>query len=141
MNRFREMFYRMQQSFGRWMYGRNGLDAFSVFCYVTGLVLMFIDTGIRLVWLSLISYLLFFYAVFRMFSKNREKRSKENRIFLGATGKVRKYFHLLKLKIENGKSYRYFICSDCGQTIRVPKGKGKIEITCPRCKNRFIKKT
>ncbi|MCR4675383.1 MAG: hypothetical protein K5675_10245 [Lachnospiraceae bacterium] len=42
---------------------------------------------------------------------------------------------------EQKKIYKFYTCSSCGQKVRVPKGKGKIEITCPKCKNTFIKRT
>ena len=79
--------------------------------------------------LTLLSYVLMFWALFRVFSRNTYARYEENRKFL-------RFFDQLK-----DRTHRYFSCPKCRQTVRVPRGKGKIAITCPRCKERFIKKT
>lgn len=74
------------------------------------------------------------YALFRCMSKDIMNRSAENRKFL-------KFLNLQKLKFEQRKDYKIFACKSCGRTIRVPKKKGKIEVTCPTCGNKSIHRT
>ena len=76
-----------------------------------------------------------------MLSKNKMKRHQENILFL-------RYWYPIQTKMMNKyrqfktkRQYRYYKCKECGQELRVPKGKGKIEITCPKCHHSFIKKT
>ena len=80
-------------------------------------------------WITLLSYVPMFFVLFRMLSKNRYQRYQENRRFLQ-----------LKDRLKD-RSNRYYRCPKCRQMVRVPKGKGKISITCPRCKEKFVKKT
>ena len=98
-----------------------------------GLVLCIISMFIRIPQLNLlmttISYALVFWAVFRTFSRNTYKRYEENR-------KFRQFFDRLK-----DREHRYYTCPKCHQSVRVPRGKGKIAITCPRCRERFVRKT
>ena len=77
----------------------------------------------------LLSYGMMFWAIFRSLSRNTYKRYQENRKFL-------QFFNRLK-----DRQNRYFDCPKCRQVVRVPRGKGKIAITCPRCKEKFVKKT
>ncbi|MCD7981014.1 MAG: zinc-ribbon domain-containing protein [Clostridiales bacterium] len=42
---------------------------------------------------------------------------------------------------EQRKIYKFYMCPHCSQKVRVPKGKGRIEITCPKCRTTFIKTT
>jgi ribosomal protein L37AE/L43A len=79
--------------------------------------------------LWLLSYVLMFWAIFRMMSRNVYKRYQENRKFL-------QFFDRIK-----DRQHRYYDCPKCRQTVRVPRGKGKISITCPKCREKFIKKT
>lgn len=74
------------------------------------------------------------YGLFRVFSKNREKRLKENHVFMS-------YVELVKMNFEQRKTHRIFMCKVCGKKVRVPKGKGKIEITCPSCGNKMTHHT
>ena len=76
-----------------------------------------------------LSYALMIWAIFRALSRNTYKRYQENRTFL-------LFFDRLK-----DRNNRYFDCPKCRQTVRVPRGKGKISITCPRCKEKFVRKT
>ena len=79
--------------------------------------------------MTAVSYGLMFWALFRTFSRNTYKRYQENRKFL-------QFFDRLK-----DREHRYYDCPKCRQVVRVPRGKGKIAITCPKCKERFVKKT
>ena len=117
----------------RFMYGRNGHDRLNMALLVTGLALCIICIFVRsAVWdllLTLASYGLLIWALVRCFSKNTFKRYQENRRFLLMIDRIK------------DRDNRYFSCPKCRQTVRVPRGKGKISITCPRCKEKFIKKT
>lgn len=117
----------------RFMYGRYGTDRLSMTILITGLVASLLSSVIRVFPFQLIflllSYVLMFWAIFRVMSRNTYKRYQENRKFL-------QFFDRLK-----DRQNRYFDCPKCHQTVRVPRGKGKVSITCPRCKEKFIRKT
>ena len=83
--------------------------------------------------------ILLVYSYFRIFSRNFGARSLENQRFLQVTGRIRSFFW--SLKQDKNSPYRIYPCPGCGQKIRVPKGKGKIEITCPKCQRKFRKRT
>ena len=123
----------ISQGFRRFMYGRYGTDRLSMVILTAGLICSLLSTFIRvfpfnLIFLAL-SYGLMIWAIFRVMSRNTYKRYEENRKFL-------QFFDRLK-----DRQNRYFDCPKCHQTVRVPRGKGKISITCPRCKEKFIRKT
>ena len=117
----------------RFMSGRYGADRLNMVILCCGLaasVLSSLFAGKAvgtLFWF--LSYGLMIWAIFRALSRNTFKRYQENRKFL-------LFFDRLK-----DRNNRYFDCPNCLQTVRVPRGKGKISITCPRCKERFIRKT
>jgi hypothetical protein len=115
------------------MLGRYGTDKLNMVILMAGLVLCVLAVFNRLPILDLIltvlSYGLMFWAIFRMLSRNTYKRYQENR----------KYLRFLE-RIKD-REHRYFDCPRCRQPVRVPKGKGKIAITCPKCQEKFIKKT
>ena len=115
------------------MVGRYGTDRLNMVILCVALVASILSAvsggGLVTVVVWLISYGLMFWAIFRCMSRNTYKRSQENRRFL-------MIFDRLK-----DRQNRYYTCPRCRQTVRVPRGKGKIAITCPKCKERFIKKT
>lgn len=131
----------MKDKIYRFMRSRYGNDQLSSFLTWTGIVLIIIDlfagTGI----FYIIGLVMFIYGYIRVFSKKYEKRAAENKWFLEHTSGIRNVFKRRKKSKEAGKDYKIYTCSKCEQMIRVPKGKGKIEITCPKCGNTFIKKT
>ena len=137
MNGFSEWFRRislkMVQGMQKFMYGRYGTDRLSMVILIAGLVSSLLSSFIRRfpfnVIFLLLSYGLMIWAIFRTMSRNTYKRYQENRRFL-------QFFERLK-----DRQHRYFECPKCHQTVRVPRGKGKISITCPRCKEKFIRKT
>jgi predicted SprT family Zn-dependent metalloprotease len=85
--------------------------------------------------------IIFIYGYVRIFSKKYEKRAAQNKWYLEHTAGIRSIFTRMKKDKQAGKDYKVFDCKECHQMIRVPKGKGKIKITCPKCGNSFIKKT
>lgn len=122
------------------MYGRYGSDELSfglVFIYLLFLVI-FQFTDITILYIIGISSMVF--CIFRMFSKNHQQRYEENQKFLTWWNPTKSKFTNKVRYLKGLKTHRYFKCTSCSQTLRVPKGKGKIAITCPRCKNEFIKK-
>lgn len=124
---------RMGASLRSFMSGRYGSDRLNMVILCFGLAAsilssLFRNLTVRMIFLIL-SYALMFWAIFRALSRNTYKRYQENRRFL---------LILDRLKDRNN---RYFKCPKCRQTVRVPRGKGKISITCPRCREKFIRKT
>ena len=129
----RRMLDKLSAWMRRFMAGRYGTDQLNMAILGAGLVLCIISMFIRIPQLNLlmttISYALVFWAVFRTFSRNTYKRYEENR-------KFRQFFDRLK-----DREHRYYTCPKCHQSVRVPRGQGKIAITCPRCRERFVRKT
>ncbi len=127
----------MQNRFNQFMYGRYGNDQLNRFVSVAALVVIIINLFVRIRLLSVIALLLLLIVYLRMFSRNIEKRAAENRVFLRLTDRFRRRIVFR----DQNKNYRFFVCPSCRQKVRVPRGKGKIEITCPRCRHSFIKRT
>ena len=119
--------------FRRFMMGRYGTDKLNMTILGIGValcvVMMFVRQPIVVAILTGVSYGLMILAIFRMFSRNTYKRYQENRKFLRFVERIK------------DREHRYFDCPRCRQPVRVPRGKGKIAITCPKCKEKFIKKT
>ena len=111
------------------MSGRAGADQLCWALLVLGLILNLVGslTGVSV--LCLLAYIPFIWTLYRMFSRNVEKRRQENAAFTGVFRRMR------------DRDHRYFVCPKCRQRVRVPKGKGKISIRCPQCGERFVKKT
>ncbi len=117
----------------RFMQGRYGTDKLNTLILGIGLALCLLSMFMWLPWLVLLltglSYLFMGVAVFRCLSRNIYKRYQENRRYLAFLSRVK------------DREHKYFTCPQCKQSVRVPKGKGKISITCPKCREKFIKKT
>ncbi len=124
---------RIKMAFMRFMSGRYGTDKLNMAILTAGIVLSVAGLFVRLPLLNLCfmlgSYLLLGISVFRTFSRNTYKRYQENRRFTQFLQKCK------------DKDHRYYTCPRCRQQVRVPRGKGKISISCPKCGEKFIKKT
>ena len=123
------------------MAGRYGTDQLSVALLILYAVLYLSAQIARLpllAWIALIPFVLCF---FRMFSRNITKRYQENNVFLKYWNPVRTWFQREAGMLKDQKTHRYYKCPKCSSRLRVPRGRGKIRITCPVCKTEFIKKT
>lgn len=130
------------------MMGRYGVDQMNIGVLIFSMVCTFTASLTRWLLLSILGTALLAYGVFRMFSRNVSARSKENQKFLvfwdkvkGIWYKIKGWFSGKKRRFADRKTHCYFSCPKCKRKLRVPKGKGKIEISCPICGTKFIKKT
>lgn len=132
----------MKEKLQRFMMGRYGVDSLNKFllgCSVALLVLsMFTRRGNMLYSFALLLLLICYV---RMFSRNIQARYNENIKFYNMKNKFFGFFKNQKSYMEQRKEYHIYKCPTCKQKIRVPRGKGKIAITCPKCKTEFIKKS
>ena len=128
----------MKQKLLAFFYGRNGMDALAKAVLFPSLALMLISGFIPTGWLQYTLYFLSVvgcaYGYFRIFSRDLNKRQKENADF-------REFFKIMRLSWRDRKIYRYYRCPECHAWMRVPKGRGSITITCRVCKVIFVKTT
>jgi len=132
-NWLRTLGARLSAGVRRFMMGRYGTDKLNMAILGAGVIACLISVFIRLPLMNLIltalSYGLMIWAIFRTLSRNTYKRYQENRRYLMLIDRIK------------DREHRYFDCPKCRQPVRVPRGKGKIAITCPKCREKFIKKT
>ena len=122
------------------MIGRYGVDQFSFSLLVFYMIFSIVAQLCGWWWLSLVLLLLMAYLFWRIFSRNYEARRKENDAFLRVWNPMKKWFKNLRARCTD-RTHKYYHCPACSANLRVPKGKGKISIRCPRCGKEFVKKT
>lgn len=135
----RNFLYKLNMKFYHFMQGRYGPDDFGKFLLISGIILDLISLFV-LPMLSLISLALLIWEIFRFTSRNRVKRSLENDRYRNLAAFWRRSFKALKMRIKDRNNH-YYLCPECHQIIRIPKGHGKIEITCPKCGKVFTKRS
>lgn len=130
---FSRLRYSFKNGLRRFMAGRYGNDKLNNAILILGLVLcvasMLVPSRAVVLVMTMLAYACSFFVIFRAFSRNTRKRYQENRRYLGLISRIK------------DREHRYYSCPKCKQSVRVPKGKGKIAIICPRCHEKFIKKT
>lgn len=125
----------------KWMMGRNGGDQLSLALLILSLLLSIISGVFDLPIIVYISYIPFVLAVYRIFSKEVDKRRLENYKFMMKLSPIYSFYHKRKTRLQDRKNHKYFKCPNCKQELRVPKGKGKINITCSKCRTKFMKQS
>ena len=130
----------MKEKLIRFMIGRYGVDQFSRFLMWATLVIMVIGIFTHPI-VYCVGFAGMIYMYFRIFSKNWTKRSAENQWYLRKSYAVRTWFDKKKKLWKLKKTHKIFKCPTCKQKIKVPKGKGKIEIRCTKCDTKFIKRS
>lgn len=124
----------------RVMAGRYGGDQLNWLLLVLYLILWAAGMFSGFVLFPILAWLLLFLILFRMFSRNRTKRWAENQKFLTVWNRLKSFFTSKAAQLKD-RDHRYFTCPHCKNKLRVPRGKGKIQITCPVCRTQFVKKT
>ena len=131
------------------MAGRNGMDAFNRFLSIVTLVLIVLElilgwavSNVRLI--SLLNFLvlaLLAYMYFRMFSRNIYRRQQENGAYLRRRYAVTSWWSGIRDRWNQRKDYKFFKCPSCRTRLRVPRGKGKLNIVCRKCGTSFQRRT
>lgn len=130
----------MKERMRQWMLGRYGLDPFGQFLNVAALILLVLGMIFADV-LTTFAFALIIYHIFRMFSRNIVKRSRENESYLSLRQRLSGIFRSSQQQVKQRKTHRFYRCPSCRQQLRVPKGKGKINITCSTCGTAFERKS
>jgi predicted membrane protein len=131
----------MKEKFRQFMVGRYGMDQLGQFLLWIGVIIMLLSTFLANAILSAVSFILLILCYIRMFSKDTGRRYGENQKYLVHKEKFLGFFKNFKSRREKNKNYHIYSCPTCKQKIRIPKGKGKICITCPKCHAEFIRKS
>ncbi len=127
------MLQKLRAKFQRFMYGRYGSDKLNLLLLGIAVVLIIASNFGELYYLGVVAYVPLLLSIYRMYSRNIYKRRMENQKFLSFVGGIQKRC--------TDRDHRYYNCPKCKQQLRVPKGVGKISITCPKCRTHFEKKT
>lgn len=142
-NFFSNLGYKIQ----RFMVGRYGADqlwrALIIFYLIAILITNIVYRFSKIAYysLSVLSLAIIIFAVFRVFSKNIEARRKENQEWLKITGVIRQKFLFAKERSKQRKTHKFVKCKKCKKVLRLPKNKGKLNVSCPHCKNQFVVNT
>ena len=131
----------------RFMYGRNGMDQLNgallriyLGLFVVQVLCSLLRLGAGVLLLDALLWVLLVVICFRMFSKNLAKRRAENQKWVDWLWSGRSRRAGAKAR-RAAKEPRYFTCKACKTICRVPVGKGRIVITCPKCGAQIDAKT
>lgn len=134
------MWQKIKMSFASFMQGRNGVDNLGMFTLYFGLALSILNMFLNNFILSILAMALYFFTVFRMFSRNIEKRRMENQRYIQLTSDYKKRFKQFTLRVKNRKQFKYFRCPKCRAMLRLTRGCGSVKVTCGRCHHEFTEK-
>ncbi len=122
------------------MRGRYGNDSLNQAISIVAIVLWIINFIVKNNILQTVVLVLMILTIVRSFSKKWAKRNAENQKYLNATMPIRRYFKVVKRNFDD-KGYKYFLCPTCKTMVRIPRGRGKVEIKCPNCQRKFDRKS
>lgn len=129
--------WKFKQKFYQFMSGRYGADKFNYALLILYLIVVVLNMFFSNIVLEILSFILFFYIMFRIFSRQTYKRAKENMIFLKALNSFTGFFKYYFNKIKYIKTKVYCKCPNCKAVIRLPRKKGKHAVNCPKCHKDF----
>ena len=131
------MWTRIKMALMRFMQGRNGVDNLGYHALWGGLILLIVNMFLGSLLLSLIGNVMYFYALFRVLSRNVGKRRAENDRYVYFLNNWRKEAKQFIMRLKGTKEYKYFRCPACKNRLRLRRGCGEKHITCPVCKHQF----
>lgn len=121
------------------MYGRYGADQLNNFLF--GLYIVLLVLSLFIPYVNILCIAVIIYSITRIMSKKYSQRRAENEWYLRHTQGIRKTINRYRNIIKYRKTHKYLKCPQCHQYLRVPKGKGLIAISCPKCHEQFDRKT
>ena len=130
----------MREKLMRFMMGRYGTDTLNTHIMFFVLFLIFINIFVHSYVISLLSYALLILEIYRSFSKNIYKRYSENEAYMKMIAPISRTVTLYKKRLSD-RNHRYYRCPQCHQLVRIPRGRGKVEVVCPKCHTHFDKRS
>lgn len=127
----------LRERLAEFMWERNGYDGLGRFMLRLALVMVIINLFLDSLVLSAIESAVMLYVLFRVLSKNLERRRAENAAYYRISGRVKGFFSLQKNKWRDRKTHVYRKCPFCKNTLRLPRKKGRRIASCPCCHNKF----
>lgn len=127
----------MKKRLQRFFKGRYGADQLSMVLIILSLILTLLGSIKKWPLLMIISYIPLIISFYRIFSRDINKRRMENYKFYKLFSPLYKKYNKYKRRFKNRKKYKYLDCPSCSRELRVPRGKGRMNITCPRCGEKF----
>ena len=137
----KNLFQNLKEKLSRSMEGRYGMDELSMVLNTVIIVLIFLGYIPHMQWLVIVTWLVLIWSVYRSMSRNITKRREELNKYYAVKKKITDKFSLWKTIWKERKTHVFFKCKNCGAVLRVPKGRGEIVVTCPKCKSKIDKKT
>ena len=134
------MWQKFKDGVRNFMIGRNGTDQLSMAMLIAGIVLSLLTAITKLGIFNLLGLIVLILTIFRMFSRNLEKRRAENQKFVNFRANFGTNAKQLMNRLKNMKKYKYFKCPQCGARLRLPRKVGEVTVTCGKCKNQFKQK-
>ena len=131
----------MREKFRQFMIGRYGTDGLNQFLSFSSIVMLLLSLLTRFSLFTWVGAVLLVLCYYRSLSRNISKRTDENYRYYAIKDRVDSKFRGLKEQWANRRVYHYYRCPQCRQKLRVPRGRGRIQISCPRCGTQFIKKS
>lgn len=142
---------KIKQSFRNFMNGRNGADQLAMALLWTGLLAYLLGSIVGSIQasvlfpiigmlLNLVGFAAYAFSIFRLFSRNLDKRRAENRRYVTMMEKKSTERRQARVRFQNRKKYKYFKCPGCKAWLRLPRGSGVVTITCSRCHTSFTQK-
>ena len=140
----KNFFNKLNYGIQRFMAGRNGNDQLNIFIFFVYLFVVLLTSLLKLesnIVVNVLKALFCAFYLFRFFSKRLSKRRNENQAFCSIYQPIVNWFKKKIRRLKKMKDYKYFKCPNCKTELRVPRGKGEIEVTCPNCHHKFDKKS
>ena len=134
------MWQKFKDGVRNFMIGRNGADQLSMAMLIAGIVLSLLTSITKLAIFNLLGLVILVLTIFRMFSRNLEKRRAENQKFVNFRANFGTNAKQLMNRLKNMKKYKYFKCPQCGARLRLPRKVGEVTVTCGKCKYQFKQK-
>ena len=134
------MWQKFKDGVRNFMIGRNGADQLSMAMLIAGIVLSLLTSITKLAIFNFLGLIILVLTIFRMFSRNLEKRRAENQKFVNFRANFGTNAKQLMNRLKNMKKYKYFKCPQCGALLRLPRKVGEVTVTCGKCKNQFKQK-
>lgn len=120
-----------------WLQGRNGSDELGTASLVVSLIFLLVNGLTHQRWLSAVSLAFAAYACWRVLSRQVAQRRAENQAFLQRTAPIVSWVKNPAAAVAEARAYKHLSCPSCHQRVRVPRGKGRLRVTCPSCRTKF----